>query len=227
MSVNGKETIATSNIIGAKTTIDKDSNGKTKVVTKVETTNEFNQAVEIEIDAQADGSAVHKVEVNGIITQATSQIAGAVTTIATSGDVETNSTLPNTTNKAVVIAKADGSAEHRVILDNEESQATTDIKGANTVISTTGEVKTTVGDIVDNNNIIKAEVITRESGESITRFVKVNSNDVTDVVLIGNTLDINTPYTVGSDVNITKSNGVIHIQTTTPVLNSAADFTIE
>ena len=51
METQNSVTKADSEIPGAKTIIDKDENGKAKIVTKVSTENNNSQSVEIEVDA--------------------------------------------------------------------------------------------------------------------------------------------------------------------------------
>jgi len=221
METSNGTTQATSDLVGAKTTIDKDENGDTKVVTKVSTENNNSQAVEIEVDALANGTAVHKVEVNGVETKARSKIVGAKTTISIDGHVETNATIPNGT--ATVIALPDGSAQHKVVLDNNTtSKATSNIKGAQTTIEDDGEIQTSAGSEESDEvgYIVKALVITKPNGEAITRFVKVNSGDETDIQIIGNTVKESTPHNPGNEAIIEQINGTLYIKVKTSLEHS-------
>jgi hypothetical protein len=199
MTTASGTTEATSQIIGAKTTIAQDNQGKAKVETKVSTTNSNNQAVEIQVDASSDGSAIHRVVVNGVETKATSQMAGAKTTIKTTGEVETNSTIGSTT--ASVRALADGTATHTISLSSgKESKATSKIKGATTVIGTTGDVETKV-----TQNNVEVTVATNKDGETTTSF------DSNTTLADGYSLPI------GNSVTIESNNGSTQIITVTPL----------
>ncbi len=213
------ETKATSQIIGAKTVIDKDESGKAKVVTKVSTTNSNAQAVAIEVDANSDGKAVHKVVVNNLTTKATSEIVGAQTTIKTTGEVDTNVSI-GTTNLTVT-ALPDGTATHKVhLVSGAESNATSKIAGATTNIEATGDITTEVLNkpITCSGEYVKAKVTTFVDGTSQTKFVRYNCNDDTE---IGEYLT-NTPFEAGNRVLIqnNSSRGVTQIITTTPLLNN-------
>jgi len=196
------ETKATSNILGAKTTIDKDTNGKAKVVTKVSTTNTSSQAVDIEVDASSDGSAIHKVVVNGVETKATSQIAGAITTIKIDGEVETNTTKDG--NSLNAKANPDGTASHQLTLpDGKKSTAISNIKGAQTSIKTSNEIET-VATLNDKN----ATIITDANGENSITLVTSNDYYITPI------------FEVDSNITIDQNNGEIEVIVVSPLTQS-------
>jgi len=126
MTTPNGTTEATSHIPGAKTVIDKDANGNPKILTKVSTTNSNSKVVDIEVDASSDGSAVHKITVDGVSSTATSNIVGAKTIIDENGSVETavGEVADGTTYviKAKVITDTTGKAITRFVRVNQNDE---------------------------------------------------------------------------------------------------------
>ncbi len=217
---NGTTTEASSDIIGAQTTIDQDESGNAKVITTVETTNDNNQTVAIEIDALSDGSAIHKVEVNGYTTQATSQIAGAKTTVDVNGTVETNATVDSTNNVAAIVrALPDGTASHEVKGNGFDTIATSEIKGATTTIKSSGVIETEASGkdtlCTTGTEYVKAKVETNSDGTSITKFLKYDCNDnfLSEQITVAN----NITYPEDNNITIKENNGLVEIQTITKI----------
>jgi uncharacterized repeat protein (TIGR02543 family) len=216
---DGKVTKATSEIIGAQTVISNDTNNKPMVVTKVSTTNTNNQAVDIEIDALSntaleDIKAIHKVTINNDkVTEAISKIAGTQTTIIADGSVETS------VDNVMVSALPDGTAKHKITSLGVSSEFISKIVGAYTVINASGDVETIVGetDSGDAGYVIKALVITKSTGESITKFIKVNTADSSDVESIGNTLADDETFQNGNDIEVEDINNKIYIKVKIPL----------
>ncbi|MDD2789857.1 MAG: SMP-30/gluconolactonase/LRE family protein [Sulfurimonas sp.] len=176
--------------------------------------------VSLEVNATVTGQAFHVLSANGKTTRATSEIAGAQTLVNKDGlgaiQIITSVAL-NANSMASVIARADASAEHRVTYNSKVSRAVSQVLGAATVIKTTGEVETTAGSLVDTNDtnyLIKALVITKPNGETVTRFERMKA-DGSDLSIVGNTLNTSSAFALGSEVNILEIGGVLYIQTQT------------
>ena len=228
VEIAGVVTEALSQIVGASTVIGKDENGEVKVVTKVETTNDNQRLLSIEVDALASGEAQHIVTIDGESTSAISEIPGAKTTIKPSGEVETNATLETDVSVSVK-ALPDGTAIHRVSFDGLVSRATSELPGANTLISANGLVQTSVESSKDPEIIggerwvFEAVVQTDVEGKTITTFQKRNATtgEVSDK---HNTYIPNTPYNAGSSVVVKEINGRTFIKTTAAL---TTDMTVE
>ncbi len=214
MIVNGVTTKAISQIVGASTTIDQDSSGNAKVITTVSTTNENNQSLAIEIDALSDGSAIHKVEVNGYTTQASVALVGAQTTIDANGTVETNSSIDANT-KALIIANSDGTASHKISGIGFESIAVSKIIGATTTVNSSGTIQTEVQDKTTQCSVgseyVKAYVITNSDGTATTKFIKYDCSDnyISEIP----TISTSNSYPKDNNVTISQNNGVVIIDT--------------
>ena len=101
LKINGKTTIAKSEVVGAKTVIKKDTNGEVEVETNVEV-GESN----ITVQAKENGYAIHQIKGAGFDTIATSQIPGTETIVTDNEVTTTAGNKPNPCNdtylKAIV-----------------------------------------------------------------------------------------------------------------------------
>ena len=221
LMIAGQTTKATSMIVGSTTTITMDKTNKPKVITTVETTNTNNQLVEIEVDANSDGSSLHKLDVNGVITQAISEIIGAQTTIKSNGEVETVSPLnSDNTVEANVVANPNGNAIHEVKGINFDTLATFKIIGARTVIKESKEVETEVSLKTSmcqtQTEYIIVDVITDEEGKTLTKFNKYSCTDDSFVETI-NTTENEQMFEADNKVEVEQMNTEVEIKITTPL----------
>jgi len=113
--------------------------------------------------------------------------------------------------------KLDGTIAHLVNYRGQKSEAHFDID-ANSSIDKQGNVLSQT-QLIEDNFIIKAIVITDKSGESQTRFVKINLTTVEEVNL-DNTLRSDHIFELGSCFRVFELEGKIYIKATTP-LNSS------
>ena len=90
LTVNTVTTKAIFETIGASTVMSKDTNGSVQIVTSTVV-----NGASISVTAKEDGTAEHSVEVNGVISKATSKVAGATTTVKADGEVETSAATTN------------------------------------------------------------------------------------------------------------------------------------
>jgi len=166
---------ASSEIAGTTTQTDSTTND---VSTTLSTTNDANEDVVIDVVAKSSGKvkATHSVKVGTKETKAESELSNTKTTIKADKSVETTATLSENGSQVKVVAKPDGSASHEVKLSNNTTtQATSDIKGAQTYITQEGEVETSVEpeSYTDANGcLVKAVILTDKEGESRSEFVK-------------------------------------------------------
>ena len=170
---------------------------------------------EVEVAVSATGEVTHTVKYtdeNGDtqITQATSQYDGTVISLLEDGTVQSKATIENDDGSETLIlvdGSTDGKSTHLVKITKDGvtkiSKASSNVEGAKTIINESGDLQTTVGDIDDGDGYtIKAQVVTKIDGSTITRFVKVNNIDDTDIEVVGNTLEADNSYPLGSEVSI-------------------------
>jgi hypothetical protein len=219
VELNGKVTEANSAIIGSTTVLDSDDSGNPKVVTSASIDNNNSKAIDIVVEALSDGTATHKLEIDGLITEATSQIDGAKTTIKEDGEVETNSTLPSGAI-AKVIARPDGKAIH-IISDGSsyKTQASSDIVGAKTTIIANG-VTETIADVKTNecgtaSTYKKAIALTDDEGKSTTKFVEYDCTNNNEVQTFDTFSDSST-FNPDNNITIFEESGEIFIKTIAP-----------
>lgn len=162
----------------------------------------------VAVNANTDGHSTHLVKVtdaNGeeLVTKATSNRAGAVTTVSEDGDVETSSTVNG--NVVSASASSDGRAEHSVSVGGGvKSRATSDIKGASTIIKEAGNVETTATPrlFTMSGKTIEAVINTLPNGESYTSFVLTDI--ATGVVTTLETTNDSTSFEAGNTANVSE-----------------------
>jgi len=214
------KTIATSNITGSSVIIKDD--GAVQTSAKI-TTDDTQEEVLLVAESTSDGKASHIIllkdsEGNSVITKAESEIAGAITTMTEVG-VQTAVKVNDTVVK--VTASVDGIAEHSVRLESGvESKATSNIKGASTIIKESGSVETKAQPKVFKieGKTIEAIVDTLPDGTSFTRF------EITDIatgeVEIRETTSDATSFEEGNEAVIEEVDGVMQLNIRTKVTRS-------
>jgi len=159
-------TNGTSQTVSTKT--DKDGNTKSVVIQSlvsdtttntakdgVTTTQRTKDDVTVKASATKDGTSEHKVDIVGangeiIETKATSNVNNSAVTILEDGSIQTNATTTTADQKTIVViveGKTDGRSSHLLELTDKSgntviTKATSDIKGAQTVISKNGNIAT-------------------------------------------------------------------------------------
>jgi hypothetical protein len=171
----------------------------------------------LEVNATITGAASHSLTTNGKTTKATSEFVGAQTLIhKVNGLVEIETAVQIDNNTSIkVTAKEDGTAQHVVNVGTKTSKATSIIAGAKTLITTSGEVETSVEEL-SGGYIIKAVVTTKADGTSITKFVKEDINTGAQID-VSNTMITTTPYPAGNDVTIDTIGTKLFIKTVVPI----------
>jgi hypothetical protein len=172
---------------------------------------------ELPTNANSTIRTQHSITIGGKKTEAISKLEATVD-IKSDKSVETKADI-NTTQISV-IAKPDGTAEHTVTLQSGKiSKATSDVIGATTEIKENGTVETMAGDVnaTEVGYTIKALAITQPNGTTITRFIKVNTADETDITILGNTVTPTTPFEAGNNVEIKDIDGTLYIKTSAPL----------
>ena len=188
--------------------------------------------ISIEVNATLTGQAVHELTVGGVMTKAVSEYLGASTLIGkdTNGNIEiTTSVKPDATTLVSITAKADGTAQHMVEINGVKTVATSEIKGASTVIDSNANITTSLHDASKDETVsgdtwkFEAVVKTDTQGRTITVFEKKNTTtgalkDVQD------TFKPSTPYDAGNKVTIGDIGGVLYFQINTSV---SSDLVVE
>ena len=157
LDVNGTKTTATSEFVGAITTIKE--NNITKQI-EIETSVEVDTNTTVKVVAKGDGTAEHTVDKGGKITKATSKIVGASTVIKTTGEVETkaptdvNTTIDGTVWIFEAVAKT--ASNGKTVTTFQLRNTTTNEIGQpqNTFVPTTPYDAGNEVDIVDLNGTI-------------------------------------------------------------------------
>ena len=211
VSVGDLNTTATSDLNGSIVTF---------TSTGVRTTYS-DDSVSLEVTANVIGEAKHELTVAGVTTKAISQFIGAFTELHRDINnlIEIITTvIVDSNSKVSVIARADGTAEHKVSVNGKESMATSKIEGASTVINTTGQVETTAGQVDDGNGYdTKAVVTTQSDGKTTTRFIKVSRSNPSDISAVVNTLKASSSFALGTNVEISKIGGTLYIKIIAPL----------
>jgi surface protein len=188
--------------------------------------------IKVEVNASITGQASHVLEVNGTKIEAVSEYVGVQTKITkdTNGsvEIETSVEVDNTTSIKVV-ASQDGSATHTVSKGGKESKVTSKVAGVKTVIDSNANVNTSVptNKTVDAGKKYEAVAVTDGNGNTVTKFrlIDTTTNQEENPEP---TLKDGEQFPVGSEVEISAdSNGTIHIETTTPTLDSNTVFNIQ
>ena len=177
-------------------------------------------AIEVVAKASGDVKASHTMTVGEQQTKAESELPNTNTTIRSDKSVETKATLNSNGAEIKVVANPDGSASHTVKLGEKESSANSDIRGAQTRIGADGKVRTSVAPINysdANGYTIEAVVITDESGQTFTSFVKRYGDRVEQVQ---DTTNQATPFEAGNNARIyedAEDNNRLKLKIKTPV----------
>ena len=148
--------------------------------------------MQIEVSTTQDKNQTHILTLsNGTQTIAKFQIPGATTILDANGTIRTTSQDGNIT----VVANPDGTAIHKVKFSNIDEDdyspygvsshttlAESKVMGAITTVSkdenNETQVKTVARmDLCDGTGYVEAIIITYETGESITRFYRYDTND--------------------------------------------------
>lgn len=205
-----------------------DINGSAVVITDsgVKTTFEDNTThVKAEVNATITGKASHTLTTtNGKTTTATSEFVGAQTVIKkdSNNEVEIETSVAIDANTTVTVtAHENGTAQHTVATNGKTTKATSDVVGATTLITATGTVETSAGDVnaTQTGYKIKALALTKPDGTTTTSFIKVDSTGTT-VEVMGNTVKSTTPFGAGNSVEIKEIGGILYIETSTPLSNT-------
>ena len=175
--------------------------------------------VSVKVDATVTGQATHRLTVNGITTEATSDVIGAHTQITrdANNSIEIITTVDNNDSNISVTAKADGTAEHKVVQAGKTTTVTSTVSGAKTVI-TANNVETSVDTNTTGGTFFRAVAKTKSNGTTVTSFEKVDNNGT--VLDTFDTFMPATPYDAGNEVEIFDVNGTMFIRTIAPLSNT-------
>ena len=169
----------------------------------------------VEVIATVLGQAIHRVTVDGEVTEALFESPGTTTVIDRDGEgnVEVVSTFNTADRNITVTAKADGSSELVVVRDGNTTKVISQLKGTKTVVRATGDIETVAGAYDDlNGYFIKAKAVISANDQSEVTFVKVNQSDETDVSVLAHVLSDNSLLAAGSEVNVFERDTTLYIQ---------------
>ena len=211
VTVDGKTTQASSFIEGASTRVL--SSG---VSTSYDDT--INSGIKTEIDTNTSGQTLHRLEKDGVITQATSEIVGSNTLIMNDENgapkISTSIETTNTNNQLleiVVDANSDGSAEHKLIYNGVEIKATSKIPGANTTIKSDGEIETNsaLDDNTQSYAIAKPDGSVEHEVKTSEFDTKATFNIVGATTIINQNREVQTTLSMKNSMCLTKSEYVL------------------
>ena len=138
----------------------------------------------VEVIATVLGQAIHRLTVDGEVTEATFESAGASTVIDRdgNGEVTITSTLSTTDRNITIIANADGSSEQVVTQDANTTRTLSQLKGTQTLVKVNGDIETISGKYDDSNGyFIKIKSTLKADGSSEMKLIKVNQSDSADI----------------------------------------------
>jgi len=186
------------------------------------TVEDLSLGVKADADVHTTGEVIHSFTYSdGKVTRAKSEAVGATTEIGRdNGLLNVTTTLAFEDTDIEVKANENGRAIHTVKFAGQVSQATSNITGTRTVINSNGAVTTTSGEVdSEEEYYIKAQVITKASGETTTRFVRVKKSNDEIVEFIGNTIRETTPYPLGNEVTVEMIDDKLQIKTKTQLIS--------
>ena len=169
----------------------------------------------VEVIATVLGQAIHRVTVDGKVTEALFESPGTTTVIDRddNGNIEVVSSFNTAESKITVIARADGSAEQIVSRNGNSSSVIASVKGTKTVVKANGDMEMIAGAYDDlNGYFIKVNALTKADGQSEVKFIKVNQADETDVSDLFYMVSSNTPLPAGSEVTVYELESTLYIQ---------------
>ena len=126
-----------------------------------------------------------------------------------------NTRVTTETGTVNITLGIDGSVQQIIQSEEGTSSASTEILGSKIEVDTEGNVEI-ISQVEKNGFIYKAVVKTDTRGKTETKFVKVNV-ETGEEQDIESTLDLRTPYQVGSQSKILEIDNLIYIKTTTPL----------
>lgn len=210
-------------------------------VGETQTTAQFDNAVAVELD-ETDGVKTAIVRVNdrviNIAVEASGVMSGRVesedaegntvssslevanpksnTTVDASGNIQTTIETENSSTVKVTI-NSDGSVTHEVQTQSGLSVAVSAIAGADVKVDETGNI-TTTSEVQKDGFIYRAVVTTDTTGETNTKFVKIDlaTNEQTD---LSNTLKEGENFGVGNEADVLEIDDVIYIKVSTSLDN--------
>lgn len=180
--------------------------------------NSKNANVKMQVNNNGTVENTLSIITNGVTTTTKIDVAvlGSIMDVSEDKIVMTYTTTNNKIIKATI--NIDGSISH--IVENEKiTKASSNIQGAITYIEDEKVTTTVLKNIDDGTWIFKVIVQTDENGRTQTKYIKEHS--ITKVQKdLDQTLDDNTPYPSGNDVNITIVDGILYIITSSPIDNN-------
>jgi hypothetical protein len=220
---------ATSEMAGATTTLTKDGKTTTAVSTNAQIVDDNNEeqkiVIDLSIENELDGKTEHKLiakdkDGNTLYeASATSELKGAEVVISKTGNLETKANIINEDNKQTelkVTTDINGNTIHTVSLENDNgdtivSQATSNIKGAATVIKENGKIETKATPKIFKmeGQTIEAIVDTLSNSESYTRF-KITNNE-TGESITQETTNESTAFEEGNQAVIKEEDGELKL----------------
>ncbi|UTJ06117.1 Ig-like domain-containing protein [Arcobacter roscoffensis] len=171
----------------------------------------------VNVYLNTDGTSQSTIETkDGKSASMKTQGKSSTTNVDGEGNIESSSSTNSGTVKLRL--NSDGSVTHVVenTLEGKTSTASSSIEGSNVESDKDGNVETT-SEVKKDGYVYKAVVSTNTTGETTTKFVRVNlsTGEQDDV---DNTVSSNTPFQAGNEVTITEDDdGNLYIKTTTPL----------
>ena len=226
-------------VLGADLSISIKTTSIVVPVGETQTTAQFDDSVEVELD-ETDGvkTAVVTVEnrVINIAVEESGVMSGTVvsqdsegnsvrsslevsnpksdTTVDAQGNMETIIETENSSSVKVTI-NSDGSVRHEVQTSTGLTVAVSAIAGADVKVDEQGNISTT-SEVEKDGFVYRAVVTTNTTGETSTKFVKVDlvTNEQTD---LSNTLEEGENFALGNEASVLEIDDVIYIEVIAPL----------
>ncbi|MFK2823126.1 immunoglobulin-like domain-containing protein [Arcobacter sp. YIC-80] len=167
----------------------------------------------VNVYLNTDGTTKSTLQTSTGLASLENKNVGSTTNVEDDGDIVSS----NSDDTIRLKLNNDGSVTHEVVNNtvSKTSTATSSVEGSSVKSDKDGNVETT-SEVKKDGFIYKAVVTTNKEGQTMTKFVRVDlsSGEQNNV---DNTVSPNTPFEVGSEVEISEIDGSLYIKTTTPL----------
>ena len=167
----------------------------------------------VEVIATVVGQAIHRLTVDGEVTQATFESSGALTVIDkdSDGNVTVRSTVSSSDRNITILAKADGSSEQNITKAGNTIIIVSKLKGTQTIVRVNGDVETVAGKYDDlQGYYVKVMFIVKADGSNEARLIRVNKADSSDVSDVSKSI----LFPQGTEIEIYQEGGMLYMKAT-------------
>jgi len=169
----------------------------------------------VEVTATVLGHAIHKMNLQGDLSEAKFELVGASSVIDNDedGNLEVISTLAREDTNVSIVSKADGTTQQIIKNASKQSKVISKFKETKIVVRENGNIETTIGKKDNGDGYdLKAVLITNAQGGTTTRFVKVSQTDENNITSISNTLNESSSFALGTEIEVSEIENIFYIK---------------